>query len=204
MNSKQRLSRPTEPADQSGDELVPLHQRPEYVEPLEELQELERLHSQKEAEQKRLMALARGEKTKRTAAERAKDLLAGGRVDPVSIPDRLAALNEELLILRQAITAKTRALDEIAGSLSYAESEKLKPEFDRIMREALAGMERLHGTFAAAAQLASRLHRAGYRPSPILLSDLAPPAAALLGDPAAVGVSQAWYFKRALEQRGII
>lgn len=201
MQTRQKLFKSIEPAD---DGLVPLHQRPEYAGPLEELQELERLHAQKERERKTLLARLHGQKTKRTAAELAQDLLAGGRVDPVSIPDRLAALNEELLILRQAITAKTRTLDEISGSLSYAESERLKPEFDRIMRTALSDMEKLHGTFAAAAQLANRLHRAGYRPSPILLSDLMPPAVAQLGDPSAIGVSQSWYFRKALEQRGII
>lgn len=204
MQTKQRLFRPTEPAEQSGDEIVPIQQRPEYAEPLQKLQELERLHARKERERKILLARLNGQEAKRTPVEMAQDLLAGGRVDPVSVSDRIVALNEEILILRQAINEKTLVLDKISGELSYAESQKLKPEFDRIMREALAGMEHLYSTFNAATNLARQLHTAGYRPSPVMLSDLAPPAVMQLGDPNAVGQSQAWYFKKSLQDRGIV
>jgi hypothetical protein len=198
MNSK-RSFQPAEPI-----ELIPQHQRPEYAGPLEELQALEKLYSDKERERARLLARARGEKTKRTAAERAADLLKGGRVDPTDPVDAITAIDEELVILRQAIGEKTRKLDEISRDMSFSESEKVKPAFDAAMRDALAAMEQLAGAISAATGLADRMYRAGYRPSAVLLPNLIPDCASQLGDPEALGLSQAWRFRRALEERGII
>ena len=117
MNSK-RIFRPAELA---GDDLVPLQQRSEYAEPLQELQALKSLHATKERERQKLLARARGERTKRTAEERAQDLLRGAKVDPTPVPDALAALDEELGILRAAIGEKTRQLDAISANLSHTE-----------------------------------------------------------------------------------
>jgi hypothetical protein len=72
------------------------------------------------------------------------------------------------------------------------------------MRDALAAMEQLGQAFTRAAYLAHPLRRAGYRPSAVLLPDLIPEGAARLGDPAAIGFSESWRFRRALEERGII
>jgi hypothetical protein len=49
----------------------------------------------------------------------------------------------------------------------------------------------------------TRGRAAGYRPSAVLLPDLIPEGAMRLGDPV-VGFSEAWRFRRALEERGII
>jgi hypothetical protein len=200
MNSKRHFLQPA----QSIDDLAPIVERPQYREILGELQALEALHSQKENDRKRLLARARGEKTKRAAAERARDLLAGGKIDPTDPADGITAVDEELAILRSAIGEKTRALDAVAIDLSYSESEKVKHQFDQLMRDALAAMEALAGAFGTAAGLADRLARAGYRPSAILLPNLIPEGAMQLGDPSVVGMSQAWRFKKALEERGIV
>jgi hypothetical protein len=171
---------------------------------LGELQALEARHAQAELARQRQLARARGEKTKRSVAQRAADLVAGGRVDTTNPTDAVQALDEELGILRAAIGEKTRELDGVAADLSFAASQKCKPAFDATMRDALAAMEQLARAFTTAAYLAHRLRRAGYRPSAVLLPDLIPEGAMRLGDPTAVGFSEAWRFRRALEERGII
>jgi hypothetical protein len=179
--------------------LVPLRERPEYADVLADLQGLERLHAEKEFEKKRILARARGQKVNRTAVERAKDLLAGGRISPTPPGPAVEALDQELDILRGAIIEKTRALDEIARDLAYAESEKVKLQFNEAMRNALAAMEQLSSAFGSAAALADQLRRAGYRPSAVLLPDLTPIAARALGDPESQ-VSEAYKFRRDLEE----
>jgi hypothetical protein len=126
------------------------------------------------------------------------DLLKGGRVDPTQPGPAIKAIDQELDILRGAIIEKTRALDEIARDLAYTESQKLVPEFSEAMRGALAAMEALARAFGAAAGLADQLRRAGYRPSAVLLPDLAPIAARALGDPESQ-TSEAYKFRRDLE-----
>jgi hypothetical protein len=145
-------------------------------------------------------ARARGAKTSRSAAERAKDLLAGGRVDPTLPGPAIAAIDEELRILQDAISEKTRALDEIARDLSYAESEKAKPQFDAAMRDALTAMALLAAATSAASELASRLYLAGYKPSGVLLPNLLPEQAWQLGDPDKAW-SPAWKFRQQLQER---
>ena len=137
------------------------------------------------------------------AAGRAADLLKGGRVDPTQPGPAIKAIDQELDILRGAIIEKTRALDEIARDLAYTESQKLVPEFSEAMRGALAAMEALARAFGAAAGLADQLHRAGYRPSAVLLPDLTPIAARALGDPESQ-VSEAYKFRRDLEELGVV
>ena len=187
------------------DGLTPLSDRPDYAESLSELQELEKLHAEKEAERRRLLARARGAAIKRSATERARDLLAGGRIDKAPVGSAIQALDEELAILRDAIGVKTRQLDVVARDAAYEESQKFVPQFNEAMRAALEAMEALAGAFNSAAGLADELRRFGYRPSSVLLPDLAPEAARNLGDPnGAVGSSQASRFRRELENRGIV
>ena len=190
-----KIFKPAEPID---GELIPLHQRPEYVEQREELEALEKLHSQKERERQRLLAKNRGEKTKRTAAERAADLLNGGFVDPVPAPDRLAAIDEELGILRSAIGEKTRALDVIASDLSHTECLRAKPQFDAAMVRAFEGLETAVAEFAEAESVANRLRAAGYRVSSVVMPDLQPAGIAGLR------MNGLQTFRRALAEMGAL
>jgi hypothetical protein len=183
--------------------LTPLGDRPEYSEPLQELQELERLHAQREADKRRLLARARGAKIKRSATERAADLLKGGRVDAMPLGPALAAIDQELAILRDAIGEKTRQLDVIATDFAFSESQKLLPQFNGHMRAALQAMEALSSAFNSAAGLADALRRNGYRPSSVLLPDLMPSAARVLGDLDSQN-SEAFRFRRELQDRGIV
>jgi hypothetical protein len=188
----------------TADEIAPIAGVPAYKALLGELQALEARHAEAELARQRQLARARGEKTKRSVAQRAADLVAGGRIDPTSPTDAVQALDEELAVMRAAIGEKTRELDRVTADLSFEASRDCKRAFDEQMRVALSAMEQLARAFTAAAYIAHRLRRAGYRPSAVLLPDLIPEGAMRLGDPAAVGFSEAWRFRRALEERGII
>jgi hypothetical protein len=188
----------------TADEIAPIAGVPAYKALVAELQALEARHAEAEAARQRQLARARGEKTKRSVAQRAADLVAGGRVDPTSPTDAVQALDEELAVMRAAIGEKTRELDALVADLSFEASRDCKRAFDEQMRVALSAMEQLAKAFTAAGYIAHRLRRAGYRPSAVLLPDLIPEGAMRLGDPAAVGFSEAWRFRRALEERGIV
>jgi hypothetical protein len=56
-------------------EITPLAQRPEYLAALRSLEELEKAYSEREAQRQRLLARARGQRTKRSVSERAADLV---------------------------------------------------------------------------------------------------------------------------------
>jgi hypothetical protein len=185
-------------------EIAPIASIPAYQALVGELQALEARHAEAALSRQRQLARSRGDKTKRSVAQRAADLLAGGHIDATSPTDAVQALDEELSILRAAIGEKTRELDRVAGEVGFAASQKCKPAFDAAMRDALAAMEQLALAFTTAAQIAHQLRRAGYRPSAVLLPDLIPESAARLGDPSSVAFSDAWRFRRALEERGII
>lgn len=176
MQTRQKLFRPAEPEAPAGGEILPLNQRPEYQEPLKELQALEALHAEKERERNILVRLARGEKIKRTATERAQALLAGGRIDPVTIPDKLAALDTELGILRDAISAKTRELDHIAGEIAFAESIRARPMYLNAMNEMYAHLRAAFSDYQRAVAVAGKLNNAGLRPSSAIFPDLMPPS----------------------------
>lgn len=195
---------PAVKATGEGAVIVPLAQRPQYRELRDEVSALEELYAAKSKERQRLLARARGEKVKRSASERAADLLAGGRIDPTKPGPAIEALDEELNILQGAIIEKSLLLDATANDLSFEESQKLKPVFDQAMRDALVAMEQLADAFKSAVDVADQLRRAGYRPSAVLLPDLIPDGARALGHPAVVGFSQSWQFRRALEDRGIV
>jgi hypothetical protein len=188
----------------TADDIAPISRHPAYAALVLELQKLEARHAEAERGRQRQLARVRGEKVKRSVAERAADLLAGGRIDPTSPADAVTALDEELAVLRSAIGEKTRQLDALVVDLSYEVSKDAKREFDEQMRAAYAAMEALAKAFTAAAHLAHRLRQAGYRPSAVLLPDLIPEGAMRLGDPSMVGLNEGWRFRRALEERGII
>jgi hypothetical protein len=162
------------------------------------LQALEALHANKERECQKLLASVRGEKPKRTAAERAADLLKGGCVDPTPTPtpDVLVALDKELSILRQAICERTRQLDAIAAEISHAECLRLKPAFNAAMVRALEHLEQAVAAFPEGEGVADRLRKAGYRVSSVTMPDLAPPGIA------ALGMTELQRFRRALAALG--
>jgi hypothetical protein len=199
MNSR-KLTAPPQNADH---EIAPLTQRPEYLAALRSLEELEKAHAEREAQRQRLLARARGQRTKRSVAERAADLAAGGRIDPVSLNDQLAALDIELEILRQAISEKAAVVDKVAAELSGPENLALRPQYQAAMRDGLEHMAAMLAAFRRAAALPAALVRAGYRPSSMIMPNLVPPAIAMLGD-LNDGWSQAWAFRRELQDMGIV
>jgi hypothetical protein len=187
-----------QPAAVVDKEIKPINENPAYAVLLEDLQALEALHSTKTLERARLLARAKGARVRRSAAERAKDLIAGGRIDPVPPTSALEALDEEITILRDAIASKTRELDAVAADASYEAAQSLRPAFDAAMRDALAAMEATVTAFNNAAWLAARLQSAGYKVSSVVMPDLQPHGVRAL---AAVDLPR---FRQELSNRGAI
>jgi hypothetical protein len=200
MNSSRKLTAPPQNADHA---IVPLAQRPEYQKALAPLQELEKAYAEREKQRQRLLARARGQSSKRSVAARASDLVAGGKIDPVAINDQLEALDAELGILRVAISEKAEIVDQVAANLSRPENLSLRPQYDAAMRDGLHHMEQMISAFRRAAALPAALVRAGYKPSSMIMPNIVPPAVATLGD-TSDGWSQAWAFKRELQDMEII
>jgi hypothetical protein len=195
------MKRATAAIEQNADTAIPpITSRPEYVAALRSVLEIEAALDQRQRMLDSMKARRRGETSKRSASERALDLVKGGRLVGTPTDDEVERVHDEIGLLRQAYIEKHAILDRVAGELAYAESRALRPAFDRYMDDALQAMSQLAAAFRGASDLAAVLYAAGYRPSGSVLPHLIPSGAALLGDPAAQG-SEAWYFARALAAR---
>src|SRR5437763_5527996 len=102
-------------ADPAALEIEPITNDPEYRAELDKLAALEARLRDTRARRDRAKARARGEKTTRSAIERARDLLAGGQVPSGAGPaaEVEACDQEEFEILRPAIAAQTARVDEL-------------------------------------------------------------------------------------------
>lgn len=174
----QRLFKPVEPAAY----LMPISDHPEYSEICDQLRALEAAHAEKQRERQRLLARIRGEKTKRSTLERAQDLLRGGRVDAIPPASALLALDEEIAILRGAITTKTRELDAISSELSYAEAMRARPEYLSALNSMHAHLQAALDDYGRAASIPLRLHQRGFRVSSAIMPDLMPPSLRAVGN----------------------
>jgi hypothetical protein len=189
------------PIPPSADTAIPLIvERPEYAAAFGPVREIERALDERERTLAAMQARRRGEKSKKSASERALALVKGGRLVGMPTEADVEAVHDEIALLRAALIERHAVLDRIASELSYAESRALKPAFDQYMDDALVAMRHLATAFRGASDLAAVLIRAGYRPSATLLPHLIPNGAALLGDPVQQG-SESWYFARALDAR---
>jgi hypothetical protein len=193
--------RATQPA---ADGIMSIYDTLAYQRLRAEIMAIEARLAEAEAAKKRELSRLRGAPIKRSAGERAIDLVRGGKIDPTSAAAAAQAHEEEVYILRDAIGEKTRELDRFVADLSYDVTASVKPQYDAAMRRALAAMSELAAAFRDAAGVADELRTLGYKPSSQLLPSLFPQAVLQLGDPDAVGMSEAWRFRRELKNRGII
>jgi hypothetical protein len=191
-------------APQSADyEIPPLAPRPEFQQVDVPLREDEKEYAAREKQRQQLLARARGQSSKRSVAERAADLRAGGRIDPVSINDQLSAKEAELAVFRLSVGEKKAAVDQVVTKLSIPENLALRPQYDVAMRDGFEHMVAMLAAFRRAAALPAALVKAGYKPSSSIMPNIVPQAVAILGN-VDDGWSQAWSFKRELEKMGII
>jgi hypothetical protein len=172
---------------------------------LRELTALEQRLAETQARRNRARARLRGVKPAGSPLERAKKLLAGGQIgatDPLD--DIKAADEEEFQILLPAIREATAKLDEVAGELSFAASEKLRPLYVAAVKSALHAMQDLSAALDILGGLRARLRECGYTPAEGILPSGVPQAATVLGSPDAVGSSQAAIWRRHLQHHGLI
>src|SRR6516164_1388775 len=111
-------------------ELARIDQDPGYKSALAELTALERRLAETQQRRNRAKARLRGAKAAGSPLERAKKLLAAGQIGALDpLDDVKAADEEEFQILLPAIRQATTKLDEVAGDLSFAASEKMRPVY---------------------------------------------------------------------------
>jgi hypothetical protein len=175
-----------------------------YQAALAELQALEKGLAQSEKRRQGGLARLRGTKSPRSAVELARDLLRGGEVGANDPADDVRAADEERQILIHAIISATQQLDEIHAELSYRTCLKLRSEYAATLAAALDAMTNLANALDAAVGIRARLRDAGYAPLSTVLPDIVPQAARHLGSPENVGASQSWFFKKALQEAGLL
>lgn len=128
------LSRKPKPPDPTTVVLQPLEDQLPYKAAVAELAALENRLAESREQRKRAIARAMGAKPGRSAVERAKLLVAGGKVDPTSpADDRLAADIEINQILLPAICEATAKLDEVCRELNYEASLLFKPLHEKAL-----------------------------------------------------------------------
>jgi hypothetical protein len=157
------------------------------------LQALETRLGETEQRRKRAIARIQGARPRRSAVERARDLVGGGRIESSSAADEIAATNKEYAVLRDAIAAATGRLDEVVIDLSFAASQKVQAQHRAAFAATLQALADLNASLDAAAAIRARLRSLGYVPSGVLLPALEPFGAAALGDPRIMG-TEAWRY----------
>ncbi len=199
MLSRQRPRLP----DAAAIDIKPIADDPQYQAALAELEALEQRLAETELRRKRAKARLMGAKPGRGFADRARDLVAGGRIEPTSPADEMAASADEEQILRQAISLATGRLDEVARDLSYAASQKCQALHNSALLAVLQAIDDLAGALDAGASIRAALRARGNTPSSVLMPELAPQEAVMIGRSTNVGTT-AWNFRRGLERLGAL
>jgi hypothetical protein len=122
MLSRQRPRLP----DAATIDIKPIAEDLEYQAALRELEAIEQRLAETELRRRRVRARLMGAKPGRGWADRARDLVAGGRIEPTNPADEIAAAADEEVIPREGISLATRRLDEVAKNLSFAASQKFQ------------------------------------------------------------------------------
>jgi hypothetical protein len=151
----------------------------------EELAALDRRFAEAEQRERVAKARQRGQQPSRPLLDRAKDLLAGGRIVNSSPADELDAAFEEQLILRKAINEKREKLTALRGELSFAVCKKFALLNADALRNAFEATVALFEALEANRVLRGRLIGSGYTieagRSPFMFSRLARRSATLIG-----------------------
>jgi hypothetical protein len=186
-------------------ELARIDTDPAYKSALAELTALEQRLAETQARRNRARARLRGATPTGSPLERAKKLLAGGQIgatDPVD--DVRAADEEEFGILLPAIRQAAGKLDQVAGDLSFAASDRMRPAYIAAVKAALQAMSDLAAALDMLGAVRARLRELGYMPAEGILPSGAPRAAQALGSPDATGSSQAAIWREHLQRHGLL
>ena len=185
-------------------ELARIDQDPGYKSALAELTALERRLAETQQRRNRAKARLRGAKAAGSPLERAKKLLAAGQIGALDpLDDVKAADEEEFQILLPAIRQATTKLDEVAGDLSFAASEKMRPVYIAAVKAALGACSELAVALDMLGGIRARLRELGYVPAEGILPSGVPQAATVLGSPDATS-SQAAFWREHLRRHGVI
>ncbi|HZU91963.1 MAG TPA: hypothetical protein VE993_22105 [Stellaceae bacterium] len=191
--------RPEDPAA-----LIPIRENPAYGALLGEISAHEKRLAEARRRKEQAEARRRGVKSRRNVADLAKQLVAGATVCGSDPEQQIHDAEAEIAILWPALGELTQRLDELHGDLSLATCRVVKAEHDQALRDALAAIRGLRDALERAAAVRARVRALGYAALDAILPAIAPFGAVQLGDPDAVGASNAWLFKNELQKRGII
>lgn len=182
-----------------------IDEAPTYRAAIAELKQLKERLAETHQRRQRAEARLRGIRPARSVADRAKDLLAGGKIPGATARGEIeAAEAEEFEVLRPAIAEVNVRLGELRRDLSYDASVQLRQAYDDGLRELLRGVEMISIAAKVVLGIRARLATAGYQPNESVLLGTIPPAVLAIGDPAHQGVSPAWFFAEKLRARGVV
>ena len=171
---------------------------PDYRSAQAELAALRERAEKTELRRQAAKARMGNKKAKRSVAERARDLVAGGFVAGTDPKTEIQACNEEDAIIFPAMAETQARIDEIAGALSFQANSLLRPGHEESLRGVYDAVVALHAAVQRVLDCQRVLTLAGHRHRSDVLPLTIPPAAWMLGDPNSWN-TQAATFKRQLE-----
>jgi hypothetical protein len=202
MNSPlSRLSIPRVPAKGLSDSIIPLHQHPEMTALRAEHDALVARMAEAEQRSARAKLVGAAPKVERSAADRARDLVAGGTIPSAEPRAELAASEQEMVILRAAIGELEDRRTSVVSRLNFDASKAREAENLAALRRLDAAFAATHAAVAELHQIYSDLTAAGFTPRTDVLPAPIPRAAYLLGDPATHGNLAAYAFRRWLNDK---
>lgn len=172
--------------------LTPAAQQPEIV----------ALEKQRAALESRLAeTLARKQRAKkptnakRTALDRARDLVSGGYIPGVDSAAELRATAEEEMVLVRAIAEVETQISDVLARLSLEVSQNFQPDHIAALRQLDIALASVSDAVGALHGIQARIQAAGYHPRSDILPAAIPRSAYLVGKSQAFG-SEAATFRR--------
>lgn len=184
--------------------LPPIADNPKFQAASAELEKIQQRIA--EATRRREVAQARlgGQKPTTSMADRAKALVQGGSIVSLPAEAEWVGATEELDVLNAARIAQCEKLAAVVGEISSEACKRFAALNADAMRSALEAASALFQSLEVSRVIRGRLIAGGYLLNETALPVHNFPAAAALGDPDRVGMTQANHFKQWLQTKGII
>jgi hypothetical protein len=192
-----------EPSPSGEGDIPKLEDAPAFREAKAPLDALLARRDETERRMQNALARKRSAKPARSPAERASDLLAGGKIVATSPDAEIEACLEEQAILNPAIGKAREHLEDVIGGLSNAACALVRARHDEAVRVMLSGMQMAWSGYVEQAALQAKLKAMGYAVVDHALPSWGPRSVMAMGSPENPN-SETFAVKRWAASKGII
>lgn len=156
---------------------------PEYIRASDELAMLQNRLNTAEARRRKAVRKIQGKKSSASVMDRAAALVSGASIIPANPRGEIDAADEEIVILRVAISEKTLEINEIKERFSFELSQQFIAEHRAAFLDAFHGALAMADGFRRMFEIFDEIRESGATPNHCVLVDYMPYFARLAGQP---------------------